>query len=89
VAEAHLLTGIDAVSRLQGILDRTNDVLDLSLSLIRLAVNLQLGVTDDLADGFFDRALDLLARSDDPVLIHSSILSIGAGPYSAAPNDRW
>src|SRR5687767_5931436 len=61
-----------AVSRLQGILDCTNHVLDLSLGLIRLAVNLQLSVTDDLADGFLDRALELFGRSDDPVLIHRS-----------------
>src|SRR5688572_33148356 len=77
-----------AVSRLQGILNCTNYVLDLSLSLIRLAVNLQLSVTDDLADGFLDRALELFGRSDDPVLVHRSTPLYRHGSALPAPNNR-
>ena len=39
----------------------------IALHLVRLALQLQLGVTDRLADHLLDRTSDLLPRSDDPV----------------------
>jgi hypothetical protein len=55
---------------LQRVLETADSVLDLACDLVGLAVGLQLGIAYRLADGLFDRALDLLRRSRDPILIH-------------------
>src|SRR3984893_8066252 len=55
---------------LQRVLETTDSVLDLAFDLVGLAVGLQLGIAYRLADGLLDRALDLLRRSRDPILIH-------------------
>jgi hypothetical protein len=54
----------------QAILHAANGILDLAGGLLGLAVRLQLGVADCLADGFLDRAFDLVGSSRDPILIH-------------------
>jgi hypothetical protein len=56
------------------VLDAADGVLNLTLNLVGVAFGLQLGVADRLADHLLDCALDLLRRSDDPVLVHSCIL---------------
>jgi len=70
--------GVDA--RLQGkklpllpaerVFEAADCVLNLSLDPVGLALGLQLGVTNRLAGGLLDGALDLFRRSDDSVLIH-------------------
>ena len=52
------------------VFETADDVLNLALYLVGLALRLQLGVTDRLADRLLDGAFDLLRRSDDPVLVH-------------------
>ena len=59
---------------LERILDAADDVLNLTLDFVSVAFRLQLGVADHLADHLLDCALDLLRRSDDPVLVHRCIL---------------
>jgi hypothetical protein len=62
----------------QGVFNRVfeaaDGVLNLALYLVSLALRLQLGVTDCLADRLLDCTFDLLPRSDDPVLIHDFLL---------------
>jgi hypothetical protein len=55
---------------LQCVLETADGVLDLALDLFGLAVRLKLGIAYRLADGLLVRALDLLRRSRDPILIH-------------------
>jgi hypothetical protein len=50
--------------------EAADGVLSLAFYLVGLAVGLQLGVTDCLANDLFHGAFDLFRRSDDPVLIH-------------------
>src|SRR3984893_17289938 len=59
---------------LQRVLETADSVLDLAFDLVGLAVSLQLGIACCLADGLLDRALDLLRRSRDPILVHDCIL---------------
>ena len=61
---------------LEHILDAADDVLNLTPDFVSVAFRLQLGVADHLADHLLDCALDLLRRSDDPVLVHRCILPI-------------
>src|SRR5437763_3684929 len=57
-----------------GILHAANGILDLAGGLLGLAVRLQLGIADDLADGFLDRAFDASRGSRDSILIHDHLL---------------
>src|SRR4051812_31100104 len=57
-------------SALQRVLDRPDDILNLACGTIGLAIDLQLGVTNDLADRHFDRALDLFAGTGDTIFVH-------------------
>jgi len=63
---------------LERILDAADGVLNLTLNFVSVAFRLQLGVADRLADHLLDCALDLLRRSDDPVLVHNCILRCAA-----------
>src|ERR1019366_4668314 len=56
------------------VFDAADGVLNLALYLVGLALRLQLGVTDRLADHLLHCAFDLLRRSDDPVLVHDFFL---------------
>src|SRR6202035_4939718 len=59
---------------LQCILETADSVLNLAFDLVGLAVGLQLGIAYRLADGLLDRALHLLRRFRDPILIHDYVL---------------
>src|ERR1039458_6317075 len=61
------------------VFDAAYGVLNLALYLVGLALRLQLGVTDRLADHLLHCAFDLLRRSDDPVLVHDFFLECLAG----------
>ena len=50
------------------VLEASDGVLNLTLNLVSVAFRLKLGVADRLADHLLDCALDLLLRSDDPIL---------------------
>src|SRR5664279_2461743 len=56
------------------VFDAADGVLNLALYFVGLALRLQLGVTDRLADRLLHCAFDLLRRSNDPVLVHDSVL---------------
>ena len=66
------------------VFEAADGVLNLALYLVGLALRLKLGVTDRLADHLLDCTLDLLRRSDDPVLVHSCILR-----YSLPERERF
>jgi len=66
------------------VLDAADGVLNLTLNFVSAAFRLQLGVARRLADHLLDCALDLLRRSDDPVLVHSCILR-----YSLPERERF
>src|SRR5947199_5777276 len=57
-----------------GILHAANGILDLAGGPLGLAVRLQLGIADDLAYGFLDRAFDASRGSRDPILVHDHLL---------------
>jgi hypothetical protein len=69
----------------ESVFKAADSVLNLSLDLIRLALGLQLGVTNRLADGLFDGAFDLLRRSDDAVLVHDFSSSATKAPWNWRP----
>ena len=50
------------------VFEAANGVLNLALNRVSLALGLQLGIADDLANHLLDCALDLLPRSDNPIL---------------------
>ena len=50
------------------VFEAADDVLNLALYLVGLALRLQLGVTDGLADHLLDCTFELLRRSDNPAL---------------------
>src|SRR5665648_281868 len=56
------------------VFDAADGVLNLALYFVGLALRLQLGVTDRLADRLLHCAFDLLRRSNEPVLVHYSVL---------------
>src|SRR5205085_10830367 len=66
----------------QGILHAANGILDLAGGTLGLAVSLQLGIADDLADGFLDRAFDASRGSRDSILIHDHLLPLSMTTYS-------
>jgi hypothetical protein len=56
------------------VFEAANGVLNFALNRVSLALGLQLGITDGLANYLLDCALDLLPRSDDPILVHNFLL---------------
>ncbi len=52
------------------VFEAADGVLNFAFYLVSVALRLQLGITDCLADHLLDCTFDLLARSDDPVLVH-------------------
>src|SRR6185295_13062352 len=54
----------------EGVFKATDGILNFAFCFVGLAVRLQLGVTDRLADHLLDGAFDLLRRSDEAVLVH-------------------
>ena len=56
------------------VFEAADGVLNFAFYPVRLALRLQLGVTDGLADHLLDCTFDLLARSDDPVLVNDFLL---------------
>jgi hypothetical protein len=67
------------------VFEAADGVLNLALYLVSLALRLQLGVTDHLADHLLDCTFDLLRRSDDPVLVHDFFLLMPL----ANPTEPW
>ena len=59
----------------QYVLDAADSVLDFALGLIGFAVRFQLGVANKFARNFFNRALSLLCRSLNSVLVQGYFLS--------------
>jgi hypothetical protein len=59
---------------LECVFEAADGVLDSALYSVSLALRFQLGVTDGLANHLLDRAFNLLARSDDPILVHNFLL---------------
>ena len=58
------------------VFEAADGVLNLARYLVGLALRLQLGVTDRLADRLLDCAFDLFRRSGDPILIHDVFLQM-------------
>ena len=56
------------------VFEAADGILYLALNLVGIALQLQLRVTDRLADRLLDGAFDLLRRSDSPVLVHDFFL---------------
>src|ERR1035441_5331883 len=58
---------------------------------VSIAFRLQLGVADGLADHLLHCALDLLRRSDNPILVHSCILRLSSlnGKDLSCSVNRW
>src|ERR1700733_7772612 len=67
------------------VLDAADGVLNLAFGLVRLAVGFHLCVAGQLADSLLYRALELLRRSGDPILVHGDSL-LGRRAVSADPH---
>src|SRR5437763_6028777 len=64
-----------------GNLHAANGILDLAGGPLGLAVRLQLGIANDPADRFLDRAFDPSRGSRDPILVHDHLLLLYRADY--------
>jgi hypothetical protein len=60
---------------LDGVLQAADGILNLAFDLVGLALRRQFGVTDRLADRFFDLPFDDFRRANDPILVRDSFPS--------------
>src|SRR6185312_7277465 len=83
------MPGLTLHSVADGVLGLADFALNLADGLVGLAFGLQLAITDKLAGGILDGALDLLAGTFDTILVQPRLLGFAVAPTTEALRQRF